>query len=698
MAEKTINATIKTRNDTSTNWTTVNPVLAVGEIGFETDTFLFKVGNGTSTWSLLPYTRTKYDSAGNSILDTYVSNIDLSGNTITALNKSGVSVDSVSLTTNNVTATTTNRYVPAIPSSNSSSMYLNGDGVFVSIVTGGATSVENLYLSNTASDVSGYKTINYTAASTATEISVSCTNSADVLSYSYLYPTAIGTTTIDAGMWKSSFSMKSSVTNGINRLRLDCFVRTTSGTETILFSKYTVSVNTTSYSRYSTETNRNIFTVNSTDRLGFKVYGNTDRAASTTITYRIGGADPSYINTPLPLRHAELRDKNGESGYQHLTQTQVDKLNGIETGAQVNTVTGVKGNSETTYRTGNINITPTNIGLGNVNNTADSTKSVASAAQLTTARTIAISGGATGTATSFNGSSNISIPVTNILASYLKWGGKTQVGVTSPIDMALNNEFNANRLAFMDAGDILIEYSNDNGSTWSEYTTSDESKINLVTSSYSYSIGGHTSNISTSDKLRITITASEGKLYTSLKEIQLQIDTHGATGSNVTLQYRTIANYNNSVDTWDTITSNQTISGRSGWNTLNSSFFFGGSASQTSQVRQVRLTFGITGLNGTSSSALSLLSIRMYGENIWSSSNNYQRTGHIYAFDASQNVTFPAKVSSSSFIGKLIGNSDTSTSSVNIIDQRSSSGYKIWIGTQSQLPTKQDSSTIYLIQ
>lgn len=51
-------------------------------------------------------------------------------------------------------------------------------------------------------------------------------------------------------------------------------------------------------------------------------------------------------------------------------------------------VTGVKGDAEVSYRTGQVNLTPANIGLGNVDNTADASKSVASAATLTTARTI----------------------------------------------------------------------------------------------------------------------------------------------------------------------------------------------------------------------------------------------------------------------------------------------------------------------
>lgn len=43
------------RRGTSTQWATSNPVLAAGEIGFETNTNKFKMGNGTSTWTQLEY-------------------------------------------------------------------------------------------------------------------------------------------------------------------------------------------------------------------------------------------------------------------------------------------------------------------------------------------------------------------------------------------------------------------------------------------------------------------------------------------------------------------------------------------------------------------------------------------------------------------------------------------------------------------
>lgn len=43
------------RRGTAEQWTTANPVLAAGEIGFETDTSKFKIGDGVNTWDNLIY-------------------------------------------------------------------------------------------------------------------------------------------------------------------------------------------------------------------------------------------------------------------------------------------------------------------------------------------------------------------------------------------------------------------------------------------------------------------------------------------------------------------------------------------------------------------------------------------------------------------------------------------------------------------
>ena len=55
MATNSVKATLQIRHDTSTNWTTRNPVLAQGEYGLETNTFWIKVGDGVRDWAHLPY-------------------------------------------------------------------------------------------------------------------------------------------------------------------------------------------------------------------------------------------------------------------------------------------------------------------------------------------------------------------------------------------------------------------------------------------------------------------------------------------------------------------------------------------------------------------------------------------------------------------------------------------------------------------
>lgn len=46
---------LQIRNDTTENWLAVNPILAIGEIGYETTTNRAKFGDGVSKWSDLPY-------------------------------------------------------------------------------------------------------------------------------------------------------------------------------------------------------------------------------------------------------------------------------------------------------------------------------------------------------------------------------------------------------------------------------------------------------------------------------------------------------------------------------------------------------------------------------------------------------------------------------------------------------------------
>ena len=46
---------IQLRRDTAANWVSANPTLALGEFGMETDTMLYKIGDGATAWNSQSY-------------------------------------------------------------------------------------------------------------------------------------------------------------------------------------------------------------------------------------------------------------------------------------------------------------------------------------------------------------------------------------------------------------------------------------------------------------------------------------------------------------------------------------------------------------------------------------------------------------------------------------------------------------------
>lgn len=59
-----LNKQIQPRRDTAANWLTANPILSQGEEGLETDTGLFKSGDGSTAWTSLGYANKPSQSAG----------------------------------------------------------------------------------------------------------------------------------------------------------------------------------------------------------------------------------------------------------------------------------------------------------------------------------------------------------------------------------------------------------------------------------------------------------------------------------------------------------------------------------------------------------------------------------------------------------------------------------------------------------
>lgn len=78
-------ATIQLRRGTASQWTSLNPTLAAGEAGFETDTNKLKIGNGSTAWSSLSYVAggtvslTSLDIAGASDIGAAIADTDAIG-------------------------------------------------------------------------------------------------------------------------------------------------------------------------------------------------------------------------------------------------------------------------------------------------------------------------------------------------------------------------------------------------------------------------------------------------------------------------------------------------------------------------------------------------------------------------------------------------------------------------------------------
>jgi len=55
MAATEIKVRMQQRRDTAAGWTSANPTLLNGELGYETDTYRYKLGDGTTLWNALSY-------------------------------------------------------------------------------------------------------------------------------------------------------------------------------------------------------------------------------------------------------------------------------------------------------------------------------------------------------------------------------------------------------------------------------------------------------------------------------------------------------------------------------------------------------------------------------------------------------------------------------------------------------------------
>lgn len=274
--------------------------------------------------------------------------------------------------------------------------------------------------------------------------------------------------------------------------------------------------------------------------------------------------------------------------------------------------------------------------------TATYNVSAASASKLATERTIALSGGATGTATSFDGTKDVSIPVTSIKEAYLQWGGKNFAASWGPIDAAMVPNFAANRFAFLPASAITSEYSTDGGSTWTA-TTASAARENIFAAGGNFPIGNSTATgvDKKNYKCRITITTT-GVVYTALNKFAIRISSDGSWGCHVKIESRTKADQDAGNDSWVTNCERAELQGWSGWNIINVSPITT-HGNTILQYSQLRFTFGVdTHKSESTYPGLQVLRIMAFGGEGWTTCSNMAKDGHLYSYDTYQNATFPA--------------------------------------------------------
>lgn len=278
------------------------------------------------------------------------------------------------------------------------------------------------------------------------------------------------------------------------------------------------------------------------------------------------------------------------------------------------------------------------------------------ATKLATARTISLSGGASGSV-SFDGSKEVDIPVTSINEGKMMWNDTYEKSKVSILDTLFRDSF-GNKLAYLNPNAIKVEYSRDGGATWLDYgnaidgTSESINKTRLVTfqcglGSYYQGKRAQSNEETYTDQLRITIDAIDGNVYFSIKKILIY--TSGfVDADNKQVKIETQNYSSSSVDTglWTT-RGIYHIVGQPGWSAIPTTGwpYFGYATSR--HIRKVRFTFY---QNALSNYRGHVDNIAFLAERVVVGGNSLTKTGHLYTMDESQNATFPAKVTATKHV------------------------------------------------
>ena len=332
------------RRGTANQWTTANPVLGAGEIGFETNTGKFKIGDGSTTWTNLEYFIT--------IDDSILSIVDGAPAALNTLNELAAALGDDA----NYATTVTNALAGKAP--------LEGPTFTGTVTLPSTTSIGEV----SATEI-GY--VNGVTSAIQNQIDTVSTNVGTLSTTSSGHTTSISTLNTNVtNLQTAQSSLETTVTNlGTNKANLNG--PTFTGTVVL---PSTTSVGDVSATELG-------YLNGVTSDIQTQIDGKLATSTASSTYAPLSG--PTFTGTvTLP----------GTTSIGDVSSTELGYLNNVTSAIQ--TQLDAKAPTANPTFTGTVSgVTATHVGLGNVDNTSDANKPVSTATQTALDAKLSLSGG-----------------------------------------------------------------------------------------------------------------------------------------------------------------------------------------------------------------------------------------------------------------------------------------------------------------
>jgi hypothetical protein len=297
---------IQVRRDTLANWAAINPVLAQGEMGHETDTSKVKLGDGVKTWDALPYVYGASGYSGFSGFSGEAGSIGVDGDS----GYSGFSGEKGDQGDSGYSGEVGAQGDSGYSGFSSYSGYSGYSGMSG---TPGVLVGITYYTDDDASDIGSYKNalrtpdadpeVQYTAVGDGTGVAIKefITVASDP-----------NVTIIEGGTWRANTYAYIDEAGGTNTVKIEVYKRASGGSETLLFSMETADITGVGHSNvalYEVLSSQSDITLAQSDRIVAKYLAKS--TAGKTVGICVGGSvHYSHFHTPLVTQGS-----SGYSGY-----------------------------------------------------------------------------------------------------------------------------------------------------------------------------------------------------------------------------------------------------------------------------------------------------------------------------------------------------------------------------------------------